>query len=110
MQSYKRRADVLVALMPLPEGKRPQDVLPAFSDVTTESMPIGNPCPVCPGCKKKFTVTRKRRAWIRLYPAFLPAPVVVIYGLCGSCARIYRKKGATREALIAKIQAFMNDD
>ena len=104
-----RRPEPLT-LAPLPEGKRVQDVLPAFAAVTDELGPIGEPCPVCPGCSKPFTVARKRRLGVRLYPANSPVPVVLRYDLCGKCSHAFREKGAAYESLIAHIQAFVNGD
>ena len=99
-----------LTLEPLPEGKRVQDVLPAFADVTTDIGPIGTPCSICPSCRKPFDQVRKRRMELRLYPAESVIPFALRYDLCGSCAKQYRAGGEARDGVIAAIDAFLNED
>jgi hypothetical protein len=94
-------------LIELPKGKRVQDVLPQFADVSKETDPIGIPCQICPSCTKPFTVARKPRLRIRLYPTWSLVPVAIQYRLCGSCAWQYRAGGSIRAAVLDAVERFL---
>lgn len=90
----------------LPKGKRVQDVLPQFAAVVSMVTPfIGAPCPICPGCSKPFTATRKPRQIIRLYPVSPLIPIVIQFRLCGPCW--FKCRSGGRDGVLAAIEYFM---
>ncbi len=92
-------------LVPLPPGRRVQDVLPQFLDVRDE-IAVGTPAAHCAGCSKPFTIARKRKMRLRLYPIHCPVPMAFAYCLCGACAAKYRRGGAERETVLRAVEAF----
>lgn len=95
-------------LTEIPKGKRVQDVLPQFADVSKETGPIGTPCIVCASCTKPFTAARKPRLGLRLYPTWFLVPVAIQYRLCGSCAWQYRAGGRIRADVLAAVERFLD--
>jgi len=96
-------------LIELPKGKRVQDVLPQFAAVVSMANPfiVGEPCPICPGCSKPFTASRKPRQIIRLYSVSSLVPIVIQYRLCRSCWFQCRLGGSKRDGVLAAIENFM---
>lgn len=98
-------------LTPIPPGCSLADVLPVFGHCRRD-LRIGTPCTLCAGCRKPFNSIRKRRKEIRLYPVSFcqVAPIAVAYSLCGKCFAQYQAGGASRDALLAAVDAFLHGD
>lgn len=95
-------------LIELPRGKRVQDVLPQFADVSKGTGPFGTPCPFCASCAKPFRGARKPRSKIRLYPSLALTPVAVEYRLCGRCTHAYRAGGRDRDDVLVAVERFLD--
>jgi len=93
-------------MMLMPHNKTAADVIPQYSDVKQTLGPIGSPCPVCASCQQEFTETRPPKLALRIYPLQLSVPVSFLYRICGSCTKLYRKGGKTRDGVLAAIEKF----
>ena len=89
----------------IPEGKTVGDILPAFANVE-QVVHVGEPNSDCASCRKPFTVVRKPRKAIRLYPYSAPVPFAFSYRVCGSCLAMYQRGGDEREAFLVAIEAY----
>ncbi|TRZ56538.1 MAG: hypothetical protein D4S02_15420 [Rhodocyclaceae bacterium] len=92
-------------MVDLPSGKTIGEVLPAFAGVQHE-FHIGRPNQNCAGCRKPFTVARKPRRKIRLYPTMAVVPIAISLQICGACIAMYQHGGADRDAMLAAVEAF----
>lgn len=99
----------LHSIIPLPEGKKIADVLPAFAGIKGE-LRIGQPSQECACCRKPFSAARKPRRAFRLYPTDMAmlalVPVVVELRICGKCYALHQRGGTDRERFLAAIQAY----
>lgn len=99
MKSRLHRLDAI------PVGKTVGDILPVFSGVKGD-LHIGKPDSNCASCRKPFTLVRRPRKCIRLYPYSTPVPVAFEYRICGSCYVIYQRGGDEREGFLAAVEAY----
>lgn len=99
MKSRLHRLDAI------PVGKTVGDLLPVFSGVKGD-LRIGKPDSNCASCRKPFTLVRKPRKCIRLYPYSAPIPVAFEYRICGACYAIYQRGGDEREGFLAAVEAY----
>lgn len=93
----------------VPSGKLVGDLLPVFSAVKDE-FHIGEPNKECACCRKPFTITRKPRKSVRLYPCAASIPFAYQYRICGACVAMYERGGADREAFSAAIDAYHHNE
>lgn len=93
----------------IPEGKTIGDILPMFASVKGDWR-IGEPNSECASCRKPFTLVRKPRKCIRLYPYSAPAPMAFEYRICGACYAIYQRGDDGREGFLAAVEAYHNGD
>jgi hypothetical protein len=94
---------------PIPPGKTVGDVLPAWSAVK-EEIHIGPPQKVCGACRKPFTVIRKPRKQLMVYPMHVMVPIRVDVKICGACIALHHQGGAARDGVLAGVQAFLEGE
>ena len=99
----------LHSMIPIPKGKTVGDILPVYANVVGEVV-VGKKIPVCASCRKPFTEARKRRKAIRMYPVMAMVPVAFSYDICGACFGLYRKGGASRDSVLASVEAYSEDE
>lgn len=85
------------------------DILPAFANVKNE-VHVGEPNKECAGCRKPFTLARKARKNVRIYPMQSILPICFSFRICGSCLALHEKGGADRDAVLSSVQAFCEGD
>ncbi|MCX7173405.1 MAG: hypothetical protein NT159_05690 [Proteobacteria bacterium] len=93
----------------IPEGKTVGDILPAFANVKN-MVHVGEPNSDCASCRKPFTVVRKPRKAILLYPYDTQIPCAFSYRVCGACLAIYQRGGLHRDSFLAAVEAYHNGD
>lgn len=91
-------------MIAVPEGKTLSDVLPRFLGLRMEVV-NAQPVEVCAGCRKKFSLLRKRRKAVKMHPIGSKLPLVFVLHICGHCQALYQRDGTAREGLLASIQA-----
>ena len=99
MKSRLHRLDAI------PEGKTVGDILPVFAGVKGD-LRIGEPDRSCASCRKPFTLARKPRKSMRLYPYSAAIPMAFEYRICGACYVIFQRGGDEREGFLAAVEAY----
>lgn len=89
----------------IPDGKTVSDLLPVFAGVKGD-LRIGEPDSHRASCRKPFTLVRKPRKCIRLYPYSMPVPMAFEYRICGACYAIFQRGGDEREGFLAAVEAY----
>lgn len=89
----------------IPEGKTVGDILPTFAGIKGE-IRVGEPNEECAACRKPFSVVRKPRNVIKLYPQFAPIPFAFSYRICGACNAMHQRGGLERESFLAAVEAY----
>ncbi len=97
------------SIVSLPAGQTIADVLPSLSGIKGE-LRIGEPNKECACCRKPFSVARKPRKVVRLWPVDVASrlPVAVEFRICGSCLALYQRGGMDRERYFAAVQAYFD--
>lgn len=93
------------SLEELKPGETIGDINPAFAGLKGE-VRVGKMNSHCASCRKPFTVIRKPRREIKLYPADLPVPIGWAYHICGGCLALYQRGENARASVLASIESF----
>lgn len=97
------------SIVSMPAGQTIADIFTSFSGIKGE-LRIGQPNQECACCRKPFTVARKPRKVIRLYPVDIASqiPVVVEFRICGACLALHQRGGMDRERCLVAVQAYFD--
>lgn len=104
------KAKALHDFVMIPPGKSVRDLLPEWSKVQAEVHMGGPPQTACGACRKPFTLVRKPRKALKIYPVGSIAPVRVDVNICGACVALHAKGGAARDGVLAAVQAFLEGE